>query len=130
MSDRNLTGRWTGAYRYDGMDLPETSFTAVIEDGGGAFRGQTEEENGPPAQIRGTREGAVVSFSKRYSSNPNGRFADRVVYGGVLSDDGLRVDGSWVIHTDMPLTGDFFMERERSAKEKAKETAKSETILT
>ncbi|HKX88489.1 MAG TPA: hypothetical protein VJM13_04705, partial [Sphingopyxis sp.] len=66
-----MTGLWTGQYRYPESWVPPTGFVATINDNAGSLSGTTTEasewiDGDERADIRGTRNGAVVSFHKYY----------------------------------------------------------------
>lgn len=129
----DMSGIWVGQYRYGagivdlkGNMLDEVPFTAHISDRGGAFLGEVEEEGAPASTLRGQREGSTVTFSKRYSDSGGGRFIERVIYEGLLNEDGTRIDGEWSIHKPHAISGAFFMMREPPLKADAEHEAELE----
>jgi hypothetical protein len=125
----SLSGRWIGQYRYpDASDLPElhfpqdpVDFVAQITDQGSGFLGEISEIGAPDSFLRGTKEGASITFSKRYSDTGGGLYVDRIIYQGGLNEDTTRIDGFWHIPRLEGFSGAFFMMRE---KPKPKEVAR------
>ena len=111
----DMTGLWTGQYRYPEPWEPPTGFVATINDNGGALSGTTTKPSelttgDERADIRGTRDGMSVSFHKYYDGD--GAYGHAVAYDGVLSRDGQRVDGHWAIDD---YSGTFVMCRSLQA---------------
>jgi len=124
----SLTGAWSGAYRYPGDALPETVFSARIEEVDGAFVGTTQEPNvADPwlaasvldAEIEGVRSGRAVTFTKFYVGAAEVDYAVR--YEGEADDALTRIDGRWIIRGEW--SGTFFMTRDDSNAEAAIERA-------
>ncbi|SFR80044.1 hypothetical protein [Sphingomonas jatrophae] len=110
----NLTGAWFGSFSYLGTTQADVSFIATIEEVAGLVTGETSEHTDVAglqvelkAILRGSREGADVSFIKAYDGA--GMAAHAVEYRGTLSDDGKRVSGAWEMEGVM---GGFEMHRE------------------
>jgi hypothetical protein len=132
MSRSSLTGSWSGAYRYPRGILPETVFSAVIEERDGALVGSTQEPNvlrRTPgavitADIDGVRRGLDVTFTKYMDGSGGMRHAIR--YGGTADAKLTRIDGTWTIPGDW--SGTFFMTRDDNGEEaEAKAAAEAET---
>ena len=129
---RNLSGIWIGAYKYPvGSLFPATpqavSFRADIRDLGGAFTGQVDEDGGPPSSLRGTREGASVTFSKRYAHSGGGLYRDRIIYNGDVNEDATRIDGEWRIPGFEHTPGEFFMMRDKPPEQEVQQETYMET---
>ncbi|KTE15497.1 hypothetical protein [Sphingopyxis sp. H115] len=107
----DMTGLWTGQYRYPEPWVSPTGFVATINDNAGSLSGTTTEaseliEGDERADIRGTRNGSAVRFHKYYDGD--GAYGHSVTYDGVLSSDGQQVDGRWAIDD---YSGTFIMYR-------------------
>ncbi|MEO0319404.1 MAG: hypothetical protein AAF199_00735 [Pseudomonadota bacterium] len=134
----DLSGEWSGCFRYLDDDQCETPFLMRLtmnSDAGAprwaqSFAGDCSEPNLDGfladylyAFIEGSIASDTVTFQKTYDGSAY--FAHSVLYVGTLSGDGLRIEGRWVIES---LQGSFFMER--TATEMAfEEEAKSEHVL-
>jgi hypothetical protein len=124
-SHPTLTGSWSGAYRYPGDAMPETVFTAQIEERDGAFTGTTQEPNLlgltddaiVSADIDGVRNGLDVRFSK--FANGSGGLRHVILYEGQANAALTRIDGRWRIPGDW--AGTFFMTRDDFGAEEAVE---------
>ena len=110
----DLNGLWEGHFRYFASeDIGEWPFKARIVVKDGALSGMTIETasdgNGEvKAEIKGTVEGALVAFSKRYLQE--GEAYSRVIsYEGTLSPDYSVIEGTWT-HSDG--SGPFVMTRQ------------------
>lgn len=124
-ADDDLTGVWTGLFRYsDGG--PSTSFTATLIQSGNLVTGSTHEPcsvRGCPhkthvASLFGRRRGTAVSFVKTYDP-PEFDYGE-VAYEGTIAADGTEIAGSW--HIGPNWSGDFLMIREsRRATARTKE---------
>lgn len=96
-----MTGLWTGQYWYATPGEAPMAFVATISDNAGSLSGTTTEASeffvgvDERADIRGTRSGTYVSFHKHYDGNA--AYGHSVVYQGMLSSDGQRVEGRWSI---------------------------------
>ncbi|MDZ3831173.1 MAG: hypothetical protein U0S50_05065 [Sphingopyxis sp.] len=113
MSDPlDMTGMWTGSYRYPSPWEPPREFVAVISEQRGALSGSTTEKSDllpgadERAAIRGTRTDTAVAFGKYYDGD--GAYAHFVAYEGTLTPDGRRVEGRWSIDG---FSGSFVMTR-------------------
>ncbi|MCC6920603.1 MAG: hypothetical protein IT548_15505 [Alphaproteobacteria bacterium] len=115
-----LTGVWDGLYRYPaGIRTPESTFTAVLFDGGGALSGTIHETmklgaHDIPASafLEGRVAGRTVTFLKTYDGS--GGQSHSVSYDGTLGDNGDEIEGEWRIHADFGvMTGRFVMIRAR-----------------
>lgn len=107
----DMTGLWTGQYRYPEPWVPPTGFVATVNDNAGSLSGTTTEaseliDGDERADIRGTRNGTTVGFHKYYDGD--GAYGHSVIYDGVLSSDGQQVDGRWAIDD---YSGTFVMYR-------------------
>lgn len=117
---KTLTGIWHGLYSYPRF-LEPVYFVATLISHGDSFSGSTHEavngERGAPLQlfasIEGTGEGTAISFTKRYDGSNEWHHA--VSYEGMLSTDGLEIDGEWNIAGDW--SGRFLMIRNPGATE-------------
>jgi hypothetical protein len=115
MTDKHLSGFWTGVYDYPVAHREPVPFNAVIEDAGGALSGEIIEPNTFSrakdrelfASISGSRQGNAVHFVKTYERVPQAGHS--VVYQGTLDGTGTRIEGTWRAH---PLwSGAFVMNR-------------------
>ena len=96
--------------------MPETVFSARIEEVGGAFTGALQEPNvhglGPggvvTSDIEGVRTGQSVVFTKFYDGSGGMNHAIR--YEGEADSGLTRIDGRWSIPRD--ISGTFFMVRD------------------
>jgi hypothetical protein len=96
----SLSGIWHGQYSYPVAKQP-TPFVATLLDAGGALSGSiTEKSTLPPrvgealyAVVRGTRDGAAVTFQKSYEGD-DPRY-QIVAYEGLVSGDGTEIEGTW-----------------------------------
>lgn len=116
----DISGRWTGMFRYPALYPPNT-FEATIRDAGGIVTGvisqprETMEAPGPPHQavIDGTRTGTEVRFVKVYDdlsrATPH--------YRGTILPGGDEIEGEWTIPGNW--SGTFFMIRAAKAEEEA-----------
>jgi hypothetical protein len=111
MSDpRDLSGVWYGSYAADQYD-EASGFIALFEEISGSFTGTiTEPDAGGVrrASVDGVREGATLSFVKRYDGS--GGWTHAVRYAGHVDGEGTQVAGSWTLQG---WTGSFTMEREK-----------------
>jgi len=108
----SVAGDWTGVFDYgDGFE-DAVPFTAMLFDVVGAVWGQTTERNSIDpdisgatltASVSGRRSGREVIFTKAYDGPPvGGEFP--IIYAGLLSGDGKRIEGRWHI----PAMGDDY----------------------
>jgi len=112
MSERDLSGRWSGIYSYPAR-FPPNSFEATISDSGGLITGEISQPGEffePPgtvqhAIIEGRREGSSVSFLKFYDdlARPTPH------YRGTVKPGGDEIEGEWTIPGDW--SGTFLMVR-------------------
>jgi hypothetical protein len=109
---RDLTGFWSGEYRYD-LDGGRVPFLARLSDDGGAVSGEVFEPNtvGTASEtlralVDGRRDGSDVRFAKTYDGASD--MAHRVDYHGTLSADGLTLAGFWTLEG---WRGSFSMQR-------------------
>lgn len=121
----NLSGHWTGLFRYPIGAFRPVAFDARLSDLEGLIEGETSEVGGPDADILGSRDGQDLTFQKRYRDE--GRLAIR--YDGSVSRAGLRVDGSWTIDGPTGWSGTFFMVRLPKVPELAEETREAENVI-
>jgi hypothetical protein len=128
MTKASLSGVWSGAFRYPRGDMPETVFSAHIEEVGGAFTGDIQEPNalhphlGPviSSNIEGVRTGHTVAFTKFYDGS--GGQAHAVRYEGSANEMLTRIEGRWSIPNNW--SGTFFMMRDDDgAADEIEETA-------
>lgn len=120
MSDpMNLTGAWFGSFSYLGTGDPDVSFIAALEEVAGMVSGTTSETNTIgdtsmhlSAIVRGSREGAEVSFTKMYDGASDA--AHVVNYAGTVSGDGTRMTGFWQLED---VSGGFEMSRTHAEEE-------------
>jgi hypothetical protein len=123
----SLSGLWTGAYRYR-WSRGDVPFNARLEESGETLTGEIDEPNtfGDPsstrlfASVRGSRQGAQVSFIKRYDGS--GGRSHTVGYEGSVNADFTRIEGGWSLAGD---SGAFFMERADAGAEAAASRAAS-----
>ncbi len=112
----DLTGLWTGSYGYRGVAGTDNGFLCTMTDNGGRLSGSiSEPDEGAPgrrasAGYAGARNGRRVVFTKIYDGGSS--VGHRVRYDGVLSSDGLMIDGRWSHPT---WSGPFVMQRQRAA---------------
>jgi hypothetical protein len=98
----NLSGFWSGHYWYDDASDPDAAFIMVLRDDGANIFGEITEPNMVgvssdflKAIINGTRSGLSVEFAKVYDGSSD--LAHRVDYFGMLSDDGIKLTGHWLL---------------------------------
>jgi len=94
----NLTGFWHGQYSYPKATHAPVPFGANLIQSEDCLGGSVTERSirGRTlyATINGRRDGSTVSFVKVYEAN-SGPYTS-VAYTGVLSEDGLEIDGDWI----------------------------------
>lgn len=112
MSDLDITGRWTGVYFYPGDAMPETAFTAILEEVNGHVSGLTAEPDRwhPGRTLEAEVEGQRTGMSAVFAKLPDGG-RTTIEYAGELSPDGLSLAGTWTIIGDW--SGTFRMDRRR-----------------
>ena len=110
---RNLTGAWFGSFAYLDLPQPEVSFTATLDEVAGVLSGTTSELNtvgtSSPhlsAMVRGSRQGAEVTFRKTYDGASDAAHA--IDYAGTVDEEGTRVAGFWQM---TGASGSFEMRR-------------------
>jgi len=127
MAEQDLTGIWQGLYSYGGVGH-EVGFTATLLESGGAVYGTTHEydprlaSENLDAAVAGSRAGHRVSFTKTYEASSEGFVP--IAYEGVLSPDGMEVEGTWSLRASAPLSGRFLMSRPRR-REKGKKALRT-----
>jgi len=100
-SPANLTGLWHGQYSYPIAARAPVPFAANLIEAEDRLGGSITERamlgrvkgRSLYATINGMRAGSAVSFMKLYEAH-SGPYT-RVSYEGVLSADGLEIDGEW-----------------------------------
>ncbi|RHW17273.1 hypothetical protein D1610_12095 [Sphingomonas gilva] len=124
----NLTGAWFGSFSYLGTGDPDVSFIASLEEVAGVLSGTTSEPNTIAgttthlnAFIRGSREGAEVSFTKMYDGESDAAHA--VNYAGTVNAEGTRVSGFWQLEE---WSGGFEMTRTQVQEEELEEVEMAE----
>jgi hypothetical protein len=94
----NLTGFWHGQYSYPVATRAPVPFRANLIQSEDCLGGSVTERALPGrtlyATINGRRDGNTVSFLKVYEAN-SGPYTS-VAYSGVVSADGLEIDGDWI----------------------------------
>jgi hypothetical protein len=102
LQTRNLSGFWSGHYWYDDASDPDAAFIMVLRDDGANIFGEITEPNMVgvssdflKATINGTRSALSVEFAKVYDGSSD--LAHRVDYFGMLSEDGLKLTGHWLL---------------------------------
>ena len=130
MSDdpMNLTGAWFGSFSYLGTGDQDVSFIASLEEVTGLVSGNISEPNTIAdttmhlnAIVRGSREGAEVSFTKMYDGESDAAHA--VNYAGTVNAEGTRVSGFWQLEE---YSGGFEMNRTQVQKEELEEIQQAE----
>lgn len=113
MRGHELTGFWSGEYRYRLPGERPVPFLAALEESAGAVTGLITEPNTVGdttpelrALVDGVRSGSAVRFAKTYDGASD--MAHRVDYVGTLSGDGLTIAGDWTV---AGMTGPFSMTR-------------------
>ena len=128
----NMSGLWSGTYRYDGQPVG-VSFTAAITESEGEIFGTTLEPAtfGPDtaqeleAEISGSRRSLSVDFQKRYDAS-TGIVQPPLAYTGQANGDFSEVRGTWRFAGSMQgffggPTGTFRMTRVASNRVTARE---------
>jgi hypothetical protein len=122
----DLSGAWQGLFHYP-HSQPPTAFRADLTDAAGWLKGATSEEGavGPAAgrtitaTLSGRRTDGKVTFLKTYDVED---FAyDVVAYEGVVSEDGLEIEGVWRVPGSW--SGRFLMIRAEGAEASAEAEA-------
>lgn len=130
MSDdpMNLTGAWFGSFSYLGTGQEDVSFIASLEEVAGLISGTMSEPNSIGdttmhlnAVVRGSREGAEVSFTKMYDGASDAAHA--VNYAGTINAEGTRVTGFWQLEE---WSGGFEMNRTQVQAEELEEIEMAE----
>ena len=96
--DPSIAGGWLGTY-YRNSYQPPVRFEAtfILREPEGAFGG-TILDDGPLGEavvLRAVQSGRHVRFTKSYRHRPPERATGPIRYLGTLSEDGLRVFGTW-----------------------------------
>lgn len=116
----NLSGMWQGLYSYsDGYSVP---FVATLLQIGESLSGTIDEprsDGGPSdqrmvAKVDGTRNGAMLNFTKRYDGT-NASYDRPVLYEGNVNADATEIDGRWTI--ERYSSGRFLMTRAGARRE-------------
>jgi hypothetical protein len=116
----SLTGVWNGFYGYITIEgMPDTAFTAVVIDSGGALSCTIHEDAlfggqviPAEATMTGGRHGAEVSFIKSYVGSL--RRMEKIAYEGTLNATGDQIQGQWQITLPSEMVrGRFVMTRNR-----------------
>ena len=102
MSDLDLSGTWHGFFNYPIAREP-VAFTASVTDSDGDILGSTEEvaDSGPAhgqtitATLQGRRTGFSITWLKIYDGDIQPY--DAVRYAGTVSEDGLEIEGRWIV---------------------------------
>jgi len=107
----SLTGVWHGQYGYPVVTRAPVPFTALLVESPAFLGGSITERVGGGrtlySTVSGHRSGHAVHFVKMYEAN-SGAYTT-VTYQGVLSEDGLEIDGEW---TATGWSGRFLMIRQ------------------
>jgi len=94
----NLTGFWHGQYSYPVATRAPVPFGANLIQSEDCLGGSVTERallgRTLYATIEDRRDGRTVSFLKVYEAN-SGPYTS-VAYTGVISEDGLEIDGDWI----------------------------------
>lgn len=115
---KDMTGLWSGEYRYDSDDGC-VSFTAAITETGKLFRGTTLEEadltwSGKAGEyqalIRGDRCGQHVWFTKTYAPSSGIRQLS-LLYSGSVNRSFTQVAGRWAVMDTPHIHGSFTLTR-------------------
>ena len=118
----NLTGLWSGLYRFPRWRKP-VAFSASLEHSGDWLVGSTEETvSNPPAgmtltaTLTGRVTGSEITFMKTYDRQIGGY--DAVSYSGSVDPQGMEISGTWSIAGNW--SGTFLMIRASGQAETAK----------
>jgi hypothetical protein len=125
-SPEDLTGYWSGEYWYDAGAGTLCQFAAHIKDAGGSFDGTTLEaanfgagSQELTAVITGSREGAVVQFTKRYDAGQRVH-REPIFYAGEINSDLTYIEGRWTLkELIFRMNGGFRMQRGSSGAKSA-----------
>lgn len=132
---RDLSGIWTGSFKYSIVHMRGVTFTAWIDDTNGVLGGTILEPNTfanstadeLSATLSGTRTGLDVAFSKQYDPG-QGTHGFTIRYLGKVNSDFTVMMGRWQISGDFGASGNFELSRQSGAFE-AIERAR-EVVLT
>ena len=121
----DMSGFWTGEYRYSGEPLI-VRFSASIQENGGQLTGTILEPNTfmfndsseAEAVIEGERQDRNVRFNKVYTT-PVDLSQPPLVYQGVVNADFTRVTGTWRFTDRGYPSGSFTMSRVTTGAEHA-----------
>jgi hypothetical protein len=116
----SIAGAWAGVYHYPDDALPPVRFNFKIEQQGDKITGKMKEPNtfGDPneeflyANARGSLDKAkrTVTYTKTYDGT--GGISHDVEYSGKVSDNGMRIEGMWVIRQEgTDFSGRFTLEK-------------------
>ena len=102
LNTESLTGVWQGFFSYP-RALGPVQFTATLIETGSWITGTTHEpcdigeHQGETlyATLSGSRDGTSVTFDKTYDGS--GGRTHTIHYEGMLSEDGIEVEGRWII---------------------------------
>ena len=113
MGSDDLTGFWSGHYRYEDGWREPVLFLCNLRDNDGALIGEISEQVSDfvigevlRAAVHGQRSGRVVEFAKTYDGA--GSFAHRVDYHGEVDAAGFKISGYWHLEGEV---GPFVMHR-------------------
>jgi hypothetical protein len=114
LKTESLTGIWQGFFSYPRAMGP-VQFTATLIETQHWLTGMTHEpmDVGPNkgetiyATLSGSRDGTSVVFDKTYDGS--GGRTHTIHYEGTLSDDGIEIEGRWIIRASR--VGRFLMIR-------------------
>lgn len=121
MSERSLSGSWTGRYDYanplHGLPVP---FDAILTETGGTLRGETIEPNTfrdeatdtLMAVIAGSVRGGLVRFVKTYTDFED---HDHPHYEGQVNQTATRISGQWYFPSAPFMRGTFLLARASNA---------------
>ena len=119
--NKNLSGYWSGAYRY-AIGRPATPFNLFVEDEAGRLSGTTLEPNTfadagvteLSATITGTRSGHDVTFRKVYDP-ATGAHTETIYYSGQVNEDFTMIEGEWSFQRPLYPSGVFRLSRASGA---------------
>ncbi|APE26941.1 hypothetical protein [Aurantiacibacter gangjinensis] len=117
MSDQSsIKGLWTGSFQYfSSPDAGDHPFKAKIFERDGVLSGMVIEEHemalqSVRAEIKGSREGRRITFTKTYLESSE-IYKSAVEYAGEIAADGDTITGTWKLPHD---GGPFTMTRDAS----------------
>lgn len=121
MSDKSLSGNWTGRYDYaNPLHGEPVSFDAILTETAASLRGETIEPNSfrpePTdtlmAVIIGERSGSRVHFAKIYTDFDSD---DHPQYSGTVNQTATRISGQWHFPSMPFIHGTFLLARASKA---------------